>query len=105
MNPLGIGIIGCGNVLSAYWPQAQQLALRGETQVVAACGRPAQRELVVDQLGVRRFVTDYPELVAAPDVHVVIVLTPTPTHFEIARAALLAGKHVLAEKPMAMTLG
>jgi predicted dehydrogenase len=38
-------------------------------------------------------------------VDLVVVLTPTPTHFEITRAALLAGKHVLAEKPLAMTLG
>jgi hypothetical protein len=29
MNPLRIGIIGCDNVLSAYWPQAQQLTLPG----------------------------------------------------------------------------
>jgi predicted dehydrogenase len=32
------------------------------------------------------------------------VLTPTPSHFEISKAALLAAKHVLSEKPLAMTL-
>jgi predicted dehydrogenase len=104
MNPLRIGIIGCGNVLSAYWPQAQQLYLRGEAEVVAACGRPAQHDLVVNQLGVRRFVTDYRELLASPDVDLVLVLTSTPGHFEISRAALRAGKHVLSEKPLAMAL-
>src|SRR5919201_5494192 len=104
MNPIRIGIIGCGNVLSAYWPQAQQLSLRGEAEVVAACGRPAQRDLVVNQLGVGRFVTDYRDLLAAPDVDLVLVLTPTPSHYEISKAALLAGKHVLAEKPLAMRL-
>jgi predicted dehydrogenase len=104
MNPVRIGVVGCGNVLSGYWPQAQQLYLRGEAEVAAACGRPAQRDLVVNRLGVRRFVTDYRDLLAAPDVDLVLVLTPTPSHFEISRAALLAGKHVLSEKPLAMTL-
>src|SRR5262245_22821540 len=104
MDPIRIGIIGCGNVLSAYWPQAQQLFLRGEAEVVAACGRPAQRELVVNQLGVRRFVTDYRDLLADSDMDLVLVLTSTPSHFTITREALLAGKHVLSEKPMAMTL-
>jgi predicted dehydrogenase len=99
-----VGIVGCGNVLSAYWAECQKLAARGQAEVVAACGRPAQRELVVDRLGVRRFVTDYRELVASPDVELVIVLTPPATHFEITRAALHAGKHVLSEKPLATTL-
>jgi predicted dehydrogenase len=104
MNPVRIGIIGCGNVLSAYWPQVQQLYLRGEAEVVAACGRPAQHDLVVNELGVHRFVTAYRDLLATPDVDLVFVLTPTPSHFEISKSALLAGKHVLSEKPMAMTL-
>jgi predicted dehydrogenase len=103
MNPLRIGIVGCGNVLSAYWPQVQQLRIRGEAEVVAACGRPRQRELLVDQLGVRRFVTDYRDLLDA-DVDLVLVHSSTPSHFEITRAALEAGKHVLSEKPLAMTL-
>jgi predicted dehydrogenase len=104
VNPVRIGIVGCGNVLSAYWVECQKLAASGEAEVVAACGRQSQRELVVDRLGVQRFVTDYGELVASSDVDLVVVLTPPATHFEITRAALRAGKHVLAEKPLAMTL-
>jgi len=104
VKPVRIGIVGCGNVLSAYWAETQKLAARGEAEVVAACGRESQRELVVDRLGVRRFVTDYRELAASPDVDLVVVLTPAPTHFEISREALRAGKHVLSEKPLAMTL-
>lgn len=104
MKPLGIGIIGCGNVLSAYWPQTQQLFLEGKAQVVAACGRPAQRELVVGELGISRFVTDYRELLAMDDVDLVLSFTPAPSHFEIARDALRAGKHILSEKPMSTTL-
>jgi predicted dehydrogenase len=104
VDPVRIGIVGCGNVLAAYWVEAQKLAAKGEAVVTAACGRPAQQELVATRLGVRRFVTDYRELVAAPDVDLVVVLTPPATHFEVSRAALLAGKHVLSEKPMATTM-
>src|SRR5262249_43010032 len=104
MDPVRIGIVGCGNVLSAYWPQAQRLRLLGEAEVVAACGRPSQRELVVDRLGVSTFVTDYRDLIAADAVDLVLVLTSPPSHFTIAKAALEAGKHVLTEKPLAMTL-
>ncbi|MGQ0637474.1 MAG: Gfo/Idh/MocA family protein [Planctomycetaceae bacterium] len=104
MSAVRIGIVGCGNVLSAYWPQVQRLTLAGQAEVVGACGRPSQREFVTGELGVRRFVENYRELVEAPDVDLVVVLTSTPGHFEVSRAALLAGKHVLSEKPMAMTL-
>lgn len=104
MNPLRVGIVGCGNVLSAYWPQLERLKLRGEAEVVAACGRQSQRDLVAGQLGVGRFYTDHRQLVDAADVDLVLVLTSTPSHYAVSRSALEAGKHVVSEKPMAMTL-
>ncbi len=42
-------------------------------------------------------------LIADPDIDVVHVCTPNATHADIARAALLAGKHVICEKPLATT--
>lgn len=47
--------------------------------------------------------TDANALIAAPDVDAVVVATPVSSHFELARRALLAGKHVLVEKPLAST--
>lgn len=45
--------------------------------------------------------TNRPEAVfASPDVDAVVIATPVHTHFQLARAALLAGKHVLVEKPL-----
>ncbi len=41
-------------------------------------------------------------MLADPELDAVIVATPVPTHFELARRALGAGKHVLVEKPPAM---
>jgi predicted dehydrogenase len=44
----------------------------------------------------------FDELLAAPDVDAVVIATPVPTHYPLARQALLAGKHVFVEKPPAM---
>jgi len=49
-----------------------------------------------------RFTTDFDEMLADDSLDAVVVATPVPTHFELARSALQAGKHVLVEKPPAM---
>lgn len=43
------------------------------------------------------------ELIASPEVDALVVATPVSTHFDLALAALEAGKHVLVEKPLATT--
>jgi predicted dehydrogenase len=45
---------------------------------------------------------DFEEMVASGDVDAVVIATPVPTHYPLARAALAAGKHVFVEKPPAM---
>src|ERR671931_320342 len=45
---------------------------------------------------------DFTELLADDGVRAVVIATPVPTHYELAKQALAAGKHVLVEKPPAM---
>ena len=59
------------------------------------------------ELFARRFpntlaTTSYAELVGDPDVEAVVIATPVPTHYDLAKQALEAGKHVFVEKPPAM---
>src|SRR5207302_9720175 len=49
-----------------------------------------------------RVTADFDELLADPELDAVVVATPVTTHFPLARQALLAGKHVLVEKPPAL---
>ena len=49
-------------------------------------------------------VTDVKEVLSRKDVDAVVVATPTSTHYSLAEAAILAGKHVLLEKPMCASL-
>ena len=46
--------------------------------------------------------TDFDELLADDELEAVVVATPAATHYELAKRALEAGKHVLVEKPPAM---
>src|SRR5262245_23326579 len=57
-----------------------------------------------DRYAIDAFTADYRDVLADPEIDLVLILTSMQQHGEIARAALEAGKHVLVEKPMAMTL-
>jgi predicted dehydrogenase len=105
-RPVQLGVIGCGNVLTAYGPAMQQLRARGRADCALACGRAAQREFAQAQLGPGpiRFTTKPEEILASAAVDAVVILTSPAQHASLARAALEAGKHVLVEKPFATSL-
>jgi len=46
----------------------------------------------------------FEEVLANPDIHVVVVNTPNEYHYPMTKAALLAGKHVVTEKPFTLSL-
>jgi predicted dehydrogenase len=51
-----------------------------------------------------RTTSDYQKLISDPDLDAIAVVTPVATHYQIAKEALLAGKHVLVEKPLTATV-
>lgn len=104
-KPVRIGVIGCGSVMSKYMQMAEQLRHSGLAEVVVACDvAQARCQHMRDRYGLQRVTANYHEVVGMADVDLVLVLTSMQEHYEIARAALEAGKHVLVEKPMATTL-
>jgi predicted dehydrogenase len=99
--PVGVGIIGAGNVLSAYLQVLDRLVPRGLAREGPICAR--QREAWPELLRRRpnaQLVRDARDVVEA-DIDVVVVLTPPASHAELARLALEHGKHVVVEKPFA----
>jgi predicted dehydrogenase len=93
-----IGIIGYG-----YWgPNLARCA--SETEQATLAGIADGSLAALDRAGKRypavRLSRDWREMVADPRIDAVLVATPVATHFEMASAALRAGKHVLVEKPM-----
>jgi len=102
MNDLGIALIGCGGVsLQNHLPG---LALCPGVKLIALCDTiPATLETARGQTGVTIASTRYEEVVTRDEVDAVIIATPNISHGPIAHAAIAAGKHVLCEKPLAMS--
>jgi predicted dehydrogenase len=78
----------------------------GFVQVAAvADSRLDNARALADDFGVERAESDYRVLLNDPAIEAVHICTPNAVHFEMASAALSAGKHVLCEKPLATTTG
>jgi predicted dehydrogenase len=103
---LSIGVVGCGHVMrGAYTNQLEALIGRGLVGAVTLCDVDRRAALqAAEQLPGAEVVGHHADLLSRDDVDAVVVLTSMAEHGPIARDALLAGKHVLVEKPMAVTL-
>ncbi|CAH1669242.1 Oxidoreductase [Hyphomicrobiales bacterium] len=98
-DQLGVGVVGYG-----YW---------GPNLVRNFAANPAARVVAVSDLDASKLAASqrfhpgvittsrYEDLLANPAIEAIAVATPVHTHYELALAALKAGKHVLVEKPLA----
>jgi predicted dehydrogenase len=95
---LRVGQVGLG-----YWGRNLARVFDDVANVTSLCdASEALREEFARRYPNVRVTGDYEELLAADDVDAVVIATPVPTHYPLARAALEAGKHVFVEKPPAM---
>ena len=101
MPSIGLGVIGAG-----YWGpklvRTAQATPQFRLRWLCDHHQDRARAALGDQDGVR-ITTCSDEVLADPGVAAVAIATPAGTHFELASAALQAGKHVLVEKPLTVT--
>src|SRR4051794_37955195 len=97
---LRVAVLGAGNwARHAHIPGWQR---DPRSEVVAICDIDRKRaEGHAEEFGIREATDDWQSLVGRSDIDVVDIVTPSDTHYELACAALEAGKHVLCEKPVA----
>jgi predicted dehydrogenase len=106
---LVVGMIGykfMGRAHSNAWRQADKFfKLKARPVLKTLCGRnPAAVREAADQLGWQQTANDWREVLADPEIDAVDINTANDTHAEIAIAAAKAGKHILCEKPLALTV-
>lgn len=96
-----VGIQGCGVIFPQYF---EGLSRHPEVEVLWAADVDADRAAqVADQFGIPR--SGAPEdMLRDPDVDLVVNLTWPGVHYEVSKAALLAGKHVFSEKVIASSV-
>ncbi|MDX1931558.1 MAG: Gfo/Idh/MocA family oxidoreductase [Capsulimonadales bacterium] len=100
MQPVNIGLIGCGNISGTYLRTLQQFP---EIRLIACADQdPARAQVRATEFGIAADSVE--SLLARPEIEMVVNLTTPAAHFEICLAALEAGKHVHVEKPLGITL-
>jgi len=103
MEKLGVGIIGCGWVAEEH-VKAFQEDPRSEVRALVS-RRRANAERYQDRYSLKCSINEsFAPMLKQDDVDIVVVCTPHNVHTEAVLAAAEAGKHVLVEKPMALTV-
>jgi predicted dehydrogenase len=102
-RPLRIAVVGAG-----YWgPNIVRIALGLERcELVAVCDRsPGRIQFIRERFPGIHTTLDYETILGDESIHAVALATPVFTHRPLAESAILAGKHVFVEKPLATTVG
>jgi predicted dehydrogenase len=98
---INFGIVGCGRIASRH---AQSIFQLKEAHLTAAADIVSTRaEKFEKEYGSQAYM-DYRRILERDDIDVVNICTPSGLHARMTIEALLAGKHVIVEKPMALTL-
>src|SRR5687767_2853202 len=95
---IGVAVIGCG-----YWGAklARNFAAQPNARMSALCDSRAERaERLAHEYRVNRRTEAASDIFRAVDVDLVVIATPSISHYELARRAIEAGKHVLVTKPL-----
>jgi predicted dehydrogenase len=97
-----VGLVGPGFVAPHHIDAVRRL---GNAEVVAIAGSSLERaQQKAVQFGVPHAYGSYEELIADPEIQVIHNSTPNYLHFPVNMAAIAAGKHIVSDKPLALSL-
>jgi predicted dehydrogenase len=100
MTPLGIGIVGTGNIAGGY---ARDVLTHPEIRLVAVTDLDGERSAAFAATHGCRSHASLDDLLADDAIDIVVNLTVHHAHYEVTKRALEAGRHVYSEKPLALS--
>jgi len=101
MSTINFAIVGCGNIAPFHADAIEKIA---DAKLVAVCDKIAYNtERLTERYGATAY-TDYAEMLKQDDIDVVNICLPSSMHEPFATQAAEAGKHVMVEKPLDITL-
>ncbi len=116
MKHLRIGLVGFGFMGKTHLYAVRSLpffyrcgeapsGLDFTADVTAVCASsPASAERAAREYGISYAAAAAEELITDPDIDIIDICSPNPAHYAVAEAAITAGKHVLCEKPLTVTV-
>ena len=100
MTPMKIGIVGCGNISNIYLEAGKKFDI---LDIVAVSDLDlARAQAKAQEHGIAKAVS-VGEMLADPEIEIVINLTIPGAHYDVCKASLEAGKHTYVEKPLSLT--
>ena len=100
-SPIGFAIVGTGMIAEVH---AQAIQDTPEARLVAVWTRSAEKRAEFAERFGCRAVESFAALVEDPEIHAVTIATPSGAHAEVAVPLLAAGKAVLCEKPLEVSM-
>ncbi len=97
MKKIKSGIIGIGYIGEAHIEAIKRLGYANIEAVAVRDSLKAQK--ICENLGIPKYFTDYKEMLSDSTIDVIHNCTPNHLHFQINKEVILAGKHILSEKP------
>jgi predicted dehydrogenase len=97
---IGVGLIGLGMAIKPHMLSLRELAAAGRVKIVGGFAPSKERRAAFTAQWKAPTFASQAELLARPDLDMILILTPPGTHLQIAEAVAAAGKHMLVEKPI-----
>lgn len=99
MKPIKFAVLGCGKISGAH---VRAIHATEGAELAAVCDNDEARAKAYGEEHGVRYYSDYEEMLAADDIDVICICTPSSMHPEQTIKAAEAGKHVVCEKPLAI---
>lgn len=100
MKTIKVGVIGAGFSARSHIEMLRRLP---QVEIVAIASQaPDKAAETANKFGIPRVFRTADELIHSPDIQAIHNCTPNYVHYELNKKAMLAGKHLLSEKPLAM---
>ncbi|MGQ9690292.1 MAG: Gfo/Idh/MocA family protein [Thermoproteota archaeon] len=104
MKEIGWGVIGCGGIADRRTIPEGIISAKDSRLVAVMSPHEEKVRRIARKYGVKRYYTKEEDLLRDPEVEVVYIATPNHLHHRQAIAAAEYGKHILCEKPLALTI-
>lgn len=103
MEKMKVGVIGCGNISEIYLKNLTSVFENTEVAAVTDIDSQRAKERA-KQFGISYIAKSNQELIHMDNINIVVILTNPDQHYSICKEAILAGKNVYVEKPLALEL-